>query len=155
MSDALPDPIRAAAILVCPDAPAALELRIKRDAFNSITRIKPAMAEGVNFDTDVVHGEFFAELPAPLQGIAIARTEGVLAFYNRVGWHPDFLDSPLAVCVPESALETLEQRYHARTLHDLAYVHPKHFERMLGKTGAAELWEQLTRFVSTRDAGHD
>lgn len=149
----MPDPIRAAAKLVCPDAPAALELRIKRDAFKSISRIKPTVSEGINFDTDVLHGDFFAELPAPLQGIAIARTEGVLAFYNRVGWHPDFLDSPLDTCVPVSALEILDQRYHARTLHDLAYVHPKHFERMLGKTGAAELWEQLKCFASTRDTG--
>lgn len=93
-----------------------------------------------------MHGDFFKNLPPPLQGIAIARTEGVLAFYNRVGWSARYLDAPLDVCVPEEALEPLSKRYHARHLHDLAYVHPKHFEKMLGKAGAAGLWEKLKRF---------
>lgn len=141
------DPIRQAAILVSPEAPEALERRIKLDAFSSISRIKPAITEGVVFDTQVMSGEFFITLPPPLQGIAIAKTEGVLAFYNRVGWHAAFLDTPLERCVPEKGLEPLRQRYHAHTLHDLAYVHPKHFEKMLGKTEAAALWESLKRFA--------
>jgi len=36
-------------------------------------------------------------------------------------------------------------------MHDLAYVHPKHFEKMLGKAGAASLWESLRRFVELDD----
>jgi hypothetical protein len=147
MNSAIPDPIRHAAILVSPDAPDALEERIKRDVFQSISRIKPEVTAGVDFETEVLHGTFFEELPPPLQGIAIARTEGVLAFYNRVGWRPDFLHASLDTCVPEAGLEPLRQRYHATTLHDLAYVHPKHFEKMLGKVDAANLWETLKRFA--------
>jgi len=126
----------------------ALMLRLKRDIFNSIKRIKPSITESVDFDNDVVNGDFFEQLPAPLQGIAITRCEGTLAFYNRIGWHRSLLTSPLEVCVPEEALDPLAQRYHATHLHDLAYVHPKHFEKMLGKTGSAALWETLKRHVA-------
>ncbi len=116
------------------------------DAFNSIGRIKPDVIAGVDVEADVLTGAFFADLPAALQGIAIARTEGMLAFYNRVGWNPAFLAASLERCVPAEGLDPLRTRYHARDLHDLAYVHPKHFEKMLGKTGAASLWESLKRF---------
>jgi hypothetical protein len=150
MNTTVPDPIRHAALLIAPDAPDALEERIKRDVFQSIARIKPAVTEDVDFATEVMSGSFFEKLSPPLQGIAIARTEGVLAFYNRVGWTPAYLDTKLETCVPEAGLEPLIQRYHASTLHDLAYVHPKHFVKMLGKAEAASLWETLKRF--TRDA---
>jgi len=149
MTNSTPDPIRAAAQLVDPEASGALERRIKRDVFDSIARIKPDVTADIDFDNDVVNGQFFAQLSPPLQGIAIARTEGVLAFYNRVGWHPKFLDAPLSACVPDEGIEPLTQRYHAKTLHDLAYVHPKHFEKMLGKAGAASLWEDIKRFVDS------
>ena len=144
----VPDPLRRAAELVvgAPGAEAdALERRLKADAFASVGRIKPAAVEGTDFERDVLGGDFFAGLPAPLQGIAIARTEGCLAFYRRVGWHPGFLGAPLEACVPEEGLEPLRSRYRAADLHDLAYVHPKHFEKMLGKPGAAALWETLRR----------
>ena len=88
MTSSIPDPIRVAAALVSPESPEALERRIKRDVLDSITRIKPAVTAGIDFEHDVMQGQFFESLPPPLQGIAIARTEGVLAFYNRVGWHP-------------------------------------------------------------------
>jgi len=126
---------------------AELMLRLKRDIFNSIQRIKPTITASVDFDKDVIHGDFFERLPAPLQGIAIARCEGALAFYNRIGWHPSLLSAPLDLCVPEEGLDSLKQRYHASTLHDLSYVHPKHFEKMLGKAGSAALWETLKRHV--------
>ena len=147
---AVPDPLRRAAELVAgtDDGAAgadALERRLKRDALRSIGRIKPAAVEGVDFEADVLGGDFFAGLPAPLQGIAIARTEGVLAFYHRVGWTPRFLGASLEGTVPDEGLEPLRARYHATDLHDLAYVHPKHFEKMLGKPGAAALWETLKR----------
>jgi len=155
MSASIPDPIRAAARIVSQDAPDALERRIKQDVFNSIARIKPDYTAGVDFEDEVVSGRFFESLPPPLQGIAIARTEGVLAFYNRVGWHSQYLDADLSHCVPDDGIETLRLRYHARTLHDLAYVHPKHFEKMLGKAGAASLWESLKKFsVSANAANH-
>jgi len=139
MTSATLDPIRHASALIAGDAADALERRIKLDVFRSISRIKPAATADVDFETSVMSGEFFETLPPPLQGIAIARTEGALAFYNRVGWNAAFLDSALEVCVPEAGLEPLRQRYHASTLHDLAYVHPKHFEKMLGKAEAASL----------------
>lgn len=147
MNTSILDPIRQAAALVCPDTPVALETRIKRDVFESISRIKPDVTANVDFATDVMSGSFFEHLSPPLQGIAIARTEGVMAFYNRVGWSRAFLEAPLETCVPEDALEPLRERYHARTLHDLAYVHPKHFVKMLGKAEAAMLWENLKRFA--------
>ncbi len=125
----------------------ALEIRLKQDIFNSIQRIKPNVTASVDFDKDVVNGKFFQDLPAPLQGIAIARCEGALAFYNRIGWHPSLLSAPLNLCVPDEGLEPLTQRYHAKTLHDLAYVHPKHFEKMLDKAGSASMWETLKRHV--------
>ncbi len=152
MNTTIPDPIRHAAKLVSPSAPEVLERRIKLDVFNSIGRIKPTATADVDFDLDVMSGTFFESLPPPLQGIAIARTEGVMAFYNRVGWNPAFLDTGLDDCVPEAALDTLTQRYHAKTLHDLAYVHPKHFVKMLGKADAAALWETLKRFAKQTPA---
>jgi len=153
MNASIPDPIKTAAQLVNPEAPESLERRIKQDVFDSISRIKPDVTAKVDFDAEVVNGRFFEGLSPPLQGIAIARTEGVMAFYNRVGWHPAFLDTELASCVPEEGLHQLTQRYHARTLHDLAYVHPKHFEKMLGKAGAAALWETLKRFSTDHQNG--
>ena len=153
MTDELPDPIRRTAELVTAQAQnrsdtTRLERRLKQDIFNSIGRIKPNLIGEVDFDKDVVNGDFFATLPAPLQGIAIARCEGALAFYNRIGWHQDLLDAPLDECVPAEGRIPLNERYHATTLHDLAYVHPKHFEKMLGKTGSASLWESLKRHVN-------
>jgi len=146
MNDPDIDPIRRTAELISSDSADELELRLKHDIFLSIGRIKPAMTNDVDFDTEVKTGQFFKNLPAPLQGIAIARCEGALAFYNRVGWHENYLDTDIDACVPAEGIEPLTQRYHARSLHDLAYVHPKHFEKMLGKPGAASLWETLKRF---------
>ena len=152
MNLSIPDPLRRAAEIVTgadgSDAD-ALEARLKRDAFDSIARIKPAAVADVDFEREVLGGDFFARQPPPLQGIAIARSEGMLAFYHRVGWHRAFLDEPLGGHVPAEGLAPLAERYHARTLHDLAYVHPKHFEKMLGKAGAASLWENLARFGRT------
>lgn len=154
MNTSIPDPIRHAALLISPEAPDALEERIKRDVFESIARIKPAVTRDVDFATEVMSGSFFEQLSPPLQGIAIARTEGVMAFYNRVGWTPAYLDAPLEACVPDTGLEPLRQRYHAKTLHDLAYVHPKHFVKMLGKAEAASLWETLKRFSQEASRAH-
>lgn len=140
------DPIRRTAELIDAASAAQLERRLKEDIFASISRIKPSVTNGVDFEDEVMNGAFFESLPAPLQGIAIARCEGALAFYNRVGWHEQFLTTTLNSCVPSDAIEPLTQRYHAKTMHDLAYVHPKHFEKMMGKPGAASLWESLKRF---------
>ena len=147
MTTSIPDPIKYAAQLVSQEDADALERRVKLDVFSSISRIKPDAVAQVDFESDVMSGTFFESLSPPLQGIAIARTEGMLAFYNRVGWNPAFLDSGLDACVPEAGLSPLKERYHATTLHDLSYVHPKHFEKMLGKAEAASLWEELKRFA--------
>jgi len=151
MTETALDPIRRTAELITQGSSDTdgLERRLKLDIFNSIGRIKPSLVVEVDFARDVIEGDFFSGLAAPLQGIAIARCEGALAFYNRIGWHPSLLDEALATCVPEEGLEPLSQRYHAATLHDLAYVHPKHFEKMLGKPGSASLWETLKRHVAS------
>jgi len=143
------DPVRHTAELISSADADAIEIRLKRDIFDSIGRIKPDITESADFERDVMRGQFFAQLPAPLQGIAIAKCEGALAFYNRIGWHEDFLQTPLEACVPPEGIEPLGQRYHATSLHDLSYVHPKHFEKMLGKPGAASLWETLKRYSQT------
>ena len=151
MTDEVIDPVRRTAELINPASPEQLERRLKQDIFASIGRVKPSTTQNVDFETSVMSGAFFESLPAPLQGIAIARCEGALAFYNRVGWREQYLDTDLKACVPEEAIEPLTQRYHAKTLHDLAYVHPKHFEKMIGKPGAASLWESLKRFSQSED----
>jgi len=143
------DPVRRTAELICSENPIDLETRLKQDIFNSIARIKPDTTKNIDFDQDVMSGEFFSTLSPPLQGIAIARCEGTLAFYNRVGWHPNFLVDTLNKVVPEESISTFEGTYHARSLHDLAYVHPKHFEKILGKAGAASLWERLKQYTAT------
>jgi len=146
MSSEKIDPVRRTAELISEASPDDLERRLKEDIFASIGRIKPSVTNNIDFEAEVMNGAFFESLPAPLQGIAIARCEGALAFYNRVGWHEQFLSAELSRCVPDEAIEPLTQRYHASTMHDLAYVHPKHFEKMMGKPGAASLWESLKRF---------
>ena len=151
MTELLPDPIRHTAELINPDEPAPIERRLKADIFASIGRIKPAITESINFETEVMQSDFFAQLAPPLQGIAIARCEGALAFYNRVGWHPNYLKANLSTCIPADAVATIAQRYHAKNLHDLAYIHPKHLTKILGKVQAAALWESLKRFSNGQD----
>ncbi|MEE9336178.1 MAG: hypothetical protein V3U65_18985 [Granulosicoccaceae bacterium] len=143
------DPVRRTAELIFKESPIELERRLKQDIFSSIARIKPDTTENVDFDNDVMSGEFFSTLSPPLQGIAIARCEGTLAFYNRVGWHPSFLHEALSTIVPEESIATFKVTYHAHSLHDLAYVHPKHFEKILGKAGAASLWERLKQYSAS------
>ena len=145
------DPVRRTAELINPASPDQLEIRLKQDIFASIGRIKPAITQNADFASDVMSGSFFTTLSAPLQGIAIARCEGALAFYNRVGWHESYLSTSIDTCVPAEGIEPLVERYHARNLHDLAYVHPKHFEKILGKPGAASLWESLKRYSQSQN----
>ena len=140
------DPIKEAATIIAGSPDQVLERRLKQDIITSIGRVKPALVKDLDFEKDVMSGAVFPTFTAPVQGIAIAKVEGALAFYNRVGWRAAFLTEPLSTCVPQDGIEVLENRYHARTLHDLSYVHPRHFEKMLGKTGAASLWESLKRF---------
>jgi len=125
----LMDPIRRTAELICVENPESstssgssieLETRLKQDIFNSIARIKPDMTRDVDFDKEVMSGDFFTSLSPPLQGIAIARCEGTLAFYNRVGWHPNFLEAALDMVLPEDAIATFEKsssntRYRKRS----------------------------------------
>lgn len=143
------DPIKQGAKLAAGDDYLLLERRLKQDIFNSLCRIKPDL--GVHdFESEIMSGSLFPSLSAPLQGIAIARVEGALAFYNRVGWSPAFLGAHLAACVEEpEKREILKTRYHAKDMHDLAYVHPKHFEKIFGKVGAAALWEKIKTFSKT------
>jgi hypothetical protein len=144
------DPIHRTAELICSDNSQPLETRLKNDIFSSISRIKPDITENVDFDRDVMSGAFFSTLSPPLQGIAIARCEGTLAFYNRVGWHPDFLSDSLDAVIPQESIDTFKTTYHATSMHDLAYVHPKHFEKILGKAGAASMWENIKLYTASK-----
>ena len=142
------DPIKRGAELIAGEPSPALERRLKKDIFDSLCRIKPELKTH-DFEQEVMTGRLFEQLSAPLQGIAIARVEGALAFYNRIGWCEAFLEEPLENCIAgEEFLTTLRKTYHARTLHDLAYVHPKHFVKIFTKTGAASTWEELKRHSS-------
>lgn len=151
MTNAIPDPIRKAAELISAVDADAVETRLKQDIITSIGRIKPDLVRELDFESDVMRGQFFEKLNAPLQGIAIAKTEGALAFYNRVGWRTAYLETPLSSLIDPEHQEPLQQRYHANTLHDLAYVHPKHVEKIFGKTGAASFWESLKRFSDSQN----
>lgn len=140
------DPIKHGAKLIAGDEHAELERRLKTDIFSSLCRIKPELKQH-DFETEIMSGELFPNLAAPLQGIAIARVEGALAFYNRVGWSPEFIGASLQTCIDDAEKqEILATRYHATDMHDLAYVHPKHFEKIFGKVGAASLWERIKAF---------
>lgn len=148
MPDTPADPIRKAAELISAADADTIERRLKEDIIRSIGRLKPKVVADLDFEAEVMSGTVFHDLEPPLQGIAIARTEGALAFYNRVGWRPEFLHEPLSAIVDTEYLDTLEKRYRAQTLHDLAYVHPRHMEKIFGKPGAASLWESLKRFAT-------
>lgn len=143
MTAEIPDPIAKAAQIICGKTHKVLEERLKTDIVASISRVKPDQVHGPDFDQKVKDGTFFAELSAPLQGIAIAKIEGALAFYNRISWNESFLSEDVENHLKPDELTALRKRYHTTTLHDLAYVHPKHFEKALGKVEAAKLWEKL------------
>lgn len=161
-----PDPVREAALIICngghrppadtpiPAQATALERRLKQDIFNSLGRIKPSITREADFEQDFMNGDLIGTLPPALQGVAIARIEGALAFYNRVGWNSAFLHTDIGTCITDTGhREELASRFHAGTLHDLAYVHPRHLNKLLGKSGAATTWETLKSLAVSLESG--
>ena len=54
-----PDPIQQTAKRISGNANPALERRLKENMFQAIIKVKPDLATGVDFDTDVMSGTFF------------------------------------------------------------------------------------------------
>jgi len=123
-----------------------LERRLKHDMYDAITRVKPALSEGVSIEQDVMSGSFFEQLNSALQGIAVVKLENAISFYDRVGFRDAWLELPPESALSEYQLEQLSRKVQLKTLHDLAYVSHKHVEKMLGKIESAKLWEHLKQF---------
>ena len=138
-----PDPIQQTAARIAGHAHEALERRLKVDMFEAITRVKPALRDAVSIEDDVLTGAFFEKLPQALQGIAVVKLENSISFYDRVGWHDEYLDLPFDAALSEFQNEKLSEKVNHQSLHDLAYVSHKHVEKLLGKIEAAKLWETL------------
>lgn len=140
------DPIRDTATRIVGQTNDPLERRLKTDMFNAVTKVKPAIADGVSFEEDVMTGSFFEKLTPALQGIAVVRLENAISFYDRVGWRDAYLDMPIESVLTEFQVSKIREKIEPQSLHDLAYVSHKHVEKMMGKTESARLWETLKTF---------
>lgn len=138
-----PDPIQQTASRIAGTQHPALERRLKEDMFQAITRVKPDLAEDVDFEKDVMSGEFFAKLKSALQGIAVVKLENAISFYDRIGWRDAYLDKPIADLLTPFHTEKITEKIDVRSVHDLSYVSHKHIEKILGKIESAKLWETL------------
>jgi len=137
------DPIQQTAARIAGKDHPALERRLKEDMFQAITRVKPDLAIGVDFDKDVMTGAFFEPLKSALQGIAVVKLENAISFYDRVGWKDAYLDKPLIDLLSQFQVEKITEKIELRSVHDLSYVSHKHVEKLLGKIESAKLWEML------------
>ncbi len=137
------DPIKDTATRIVGQPHETLERRLKIDMYNSIINVKPALAENVSIEDDVMTGKFFVHLPSALQGIAVAKLENSISFYDRIGWKDAYLELPLEHALTEFQVSKINERLTLSNLHELAYVSHKHVEKMLGKIESSKLWEQL------------
>jgi hypothetical protein len=137
------DPIKDTATRIAGSPHESLERRLKLDMFHSITKVKPALADNVSVEEDVMSGEFFVHLPSALQGIAVVKLENAISFYDRIGWRDAYLELPLERALSEFQTTKIRERLSLGTLHELAYVSHKHIEKILGKIESGKLWEQL------------
>jgi len=137
------DPIQQTALRITGAANPALERRLKEDMFQAIIKVKPDLATGIDFDTDVMSGTFFENLKSALQGIAVVKLENAISFYDRIGWKDAYLDKPLADLLSPFQLEKITEKLDLKSVHDLSYVSHKHIDKLLGKIEAAKLWEML------------
>lgn len=140
------DPIRDTATRIVGQPNEALERRLKQDVFNAIIGVKPAVAENVSFEEDVMSGRFFETLTPALQGIAVVRLQNAISFYDRVGWRDAYLDKPIDTVLTEFQVEKITEKTSPKSLHDLSYISHKHIEKMVGKIESAKLWETLKTF---------
>lgn len=140
------DPIKETATRIAGAPHNTLERRLKLDMFNSITNVKPALAEGISIEDDVMSGKFFIHLPSALQGIAVVKLENAIGFYDRIGWKDVYLEIPLEHVLTEYQAGKINDRLSLSNLHELSYVSHKHLEKLLGKIESSKLWEQLKSF---------
>ncbi len=138
-----PDPIQQTATRIAGEPCIELEHRLKRDMFNAIVKVKPDVAQDVSIENDVLTGAFFETLKPALQGIAVAKLENSIFFYDRVGWDILFLDRALEGVLSDFQISKILEKVNPNSLHDLAYISYKHVDKMMGKTEAASYWERL------------
>ncbi len=139
----MPDPIQQTAARITGGDHIMLEHRLKRDMFDAIKRVKPAIAEGVSIEEDVLSGRFFETLTPALQGIAVVKLENAISYYDRIGWRDAWLEMPLESALNDFQLSKITEKTKPSDMHDMSYISHKHIEKMLGKIEAAKLWEQL------------
>ncbi len=137
------DPIQQTAKRIAGTDHPALERRLKHDMFEAITRVKPDLATGVDFDKDVMSGVFFEGLKSTLQGIAVVKLENAISFYDRVGWKDAYLDKPLADLLTTFQVDKITEKIKLQSVHDISYVSQKKIDKLLGDIEAARLWETL------------
>jgi len=140
------DPIQQTATRIAGAEHSALERRLKQDMFEAITRVKPELANGVDFDNDIMTGAFFEHLKPALQGIAVVKLENAISFYDRIGWKDAYLDKPLTDLLTGFQIEKITEKLELRSVHDMSYISHKHIEKLLGKIESAKLWEMLKAY---------
>ncbi len=140
------DPIRETATRIAGTSNTVLEHRLKRDMFDAIVKVKPAVGDNVSFEDDVLTGSFFEKLTPPLQGIAVVKLENAISFYDRVGWRDAYLEKDISEVLTAFQVEKITEKISPKSIHDLSYVSHKHVEKLLGKIEAARLWEHLKTY---------
>lgn len=145
MSNQAPDPISETARLAGGGEP--LSKRMRQDLFQVVSKLKPALADRDDLEQAIEDGSFFAELPAPLQGVCQLRLECALAFYNRVGWRDDFLDLGAGVVLSQDQITAVREKHTLNSVHDLCYLPPKHLEKVLGKDELPLLFDRVAALV--------
>lgn len=144
------DPIQQTARRIAGTDNIELEHRLKRDMYAAICKIKPQAAEGVSIEDDVLTGKFFEILNPALQGIAVAKLENSIFFYDKIGWSESFLTKELQGTLTDFHISKINEKAKPDTLHDLAYISYKHIDKMMGKTESARYWEQLKLAVAMK-----
>ena len=144
------DPIQQTAIRIAGSLHTELEHRLKHDMFAAISKVKPQVAEGVSIEDDVLTGKFFETLKPSLQGIAVAKLENAIFFYDKVGWSESFMSADLQSALTEFHISKVKEKAQPKTLHDLAYISYKHIDKMMGKTESASYWENLKQATTRK-----
>ncbi len=146
MSETNTDPIFETARLAGGGQPLSQQMR--QDLYEIVVKLKPSLAEQSELQASIESGEFFATLPAPLQGVCQLRLECALAFYNRVGWRDDFMALGPGVVLSQDQIALIREKHPLDSVHDLSYLPPKHLEKMLGKEEVPALFDRVSALVS-------
>ncbi|MEM7257038.1 MAG: hypothetical protein AAF404_06585 [Pseudomonadota bacterium] len=138
------DPIKDTATRIVGSPHEVLERRLKLDMFYAITNVKPALAENVAIENDVMTGEFFVNLPAALQGIAVVKLENSISFYDRIGWKDAYLEMPIEHALTQFQATKINERLSLNNMHELAYISHKHIEKIERDTVCYKSTHKLT-----------